>query len=98
MMFLFTGTVANWITQDWELVKHVIDFHPLVDQEHEGQYAALRFAKSSSQMNILEKICVFVWSSFHANGLIIHCRYLLTITMDNISVNLVLAESLVLIL
>jgi hypothetical protein len=39
MMFTFAGTIASWITEDWELVERVINFHPIVDKEHEGEYA-----------------------------------------------------------
>lgn len=56
MIFTFAGTIANWITEDWELVEQVIDFHVIEDKEHEGQYAAKGFAKALSEMGILEKM------------------------------------------
>lgn len=56
-MFSFTGTIANWITDDWKLVERVIDFHPIQEKEHEGVYAAVAFAKTTSQVGILKKIC-----------------------------------------
>ena len=56
MMFTFAGMIASWITEDWELVKHVINFHPIVDKEHEGEYAAKVMAKSLSEMGVLKKI------------------------------------------
>ncbi|KAJ6611141.1 hypothetical protein B0H10DRAFT_1656023, partial [Mycena sp. CBHHK59/15] len=36
MMFMFAGTIGSWITEDWELVERVLDFHPIEDKEHEG--------------------------------------------------------------
>ncbi|KAF5378354.1 hypothetical protein D9615_002986 [Tricholomella constricta] len=58
MMFSFAGTIASWITDDWELIERVIDFHPLEDKEHEGEYAAKGLAKLLSDLGILEKITV----------------------------------------
>jgi hypothetical protein len=55
-MFTFSGTIASWINEDWELVERVIDFHPIVDKEHEGEFAAKAMAKALSDMGILEKI------------------------------------------
>jgi len=56
MMFSFAGTIASWVTEDWELVERVVDFHPIADKEHEGEYAAKGFAISMSEMGVLEKI------------------------------------------
>jgi hypothetical protein len=56
MMFTFAGTIASWITEDWELVERVINFHPIVDKEHEGEFAAKAMAKALSDMGVLEKI------------------------------------------
>jgi len=56
MIFSFAGTIANWISDDWELIERVVDFHQIVDREHEGEYAAKGFAKSMSDMGILDKI------------------------------------------
>ncbi|KAJ6614974.1 hypothetical protein B0H10DRAFT_1712066, partial [Mycena sp. CBHHK59/15] len=36
MMFTFAGTIGSWISEDWELVERVLDFHPIEDKEHEG--------------------------------------------------------------
>ncbi|KAJ6612081.1 hypothetical protein B0H10DRAFT_1711809, partial [Mycena sp. CBHHK59/15] len=36
MPYTFAGTIASWITSDWELVERVLDFHPIEDKEHEG--------------------------------------------------------------
>jgi len=57
MMFSFAGTIASWISDDWELIERVVDFHPIADKEHEGQYAAQGFAKAMSDMGVLNKIC-----------------------------------------
>ncbi|KAF8226500.1 hypothetical protein L208DRAFT_1301557 [Tricholoma matsutake] len=48
MMYSFAGTIASWVTEDWELVEHVIGFEPISDKEHEGEYAAKAFAKTLS--------------------------------------------------
>ncbi|KAF7360903.1 Eukaryotic translation initiation factor 3 [Mycena sanguinolenta] len=44
MMFTFCGTIGSWITEDWELVERVLDFHAIEDKEHEGLYAAIGMA------------------------------------------------------
>ncbi|KAF8186574.1 hypothetical protein K438DRAFT_1596191, partial [Mycena galopus ATCC 62051] len=56
MMFTFAGTIGSWITEDWELVERVLDFHPIQDKEHEGVRAAYALAGRLSQLQILEKI------------------------------------------
>ncbi|KAJ7649685.1 hypothetical protein FB45DRAFT_1049884 [Roridomyces roridus] len=38
MMFTFAGSIGSWITEDWELVERVLDFHPIEDKEHEGTF------------------------------------------------------------
>ncbi|KAJ7898191.1 hypothetical protein B0H14DRAFT_240027, partial [Mycena olivaceomarginata] len=56
MTWTFAGTIASWITSDWELVERVIDFHPIEDKEHEGQYAAIGLAKCLNDYEALEKM------------------------------------------
>jgi hypothetical protein len=56
MMFTFVLTIASWVTEDWELVEHIMDFHSIVDKEHEREFAAKGMAKVLSGMGILEKI------------------------------------------
>ncbi|KAF7364657.1 Eukaryotic translation initiation factor 3 [Mycena venus] len=56
MMFTFAGTIGSWITEDWELVERVLDFHPIQDKEHEGVRAAYALAERLSNLQILEKI------------------------------------------
>jgi hypothetical protein len=51
-MFTFAGTVGSWITEDWELVERVLDFHPISDKDHEGEYAAISLA----DLEVLEKM------------------------------------------
>ncbi|KAF7363114.1 Dimer-Tnp-hAT domain-containing protein [Mycena venus] len=56
MMFTFAGTIASWVSEDWQLIERVIDFHPIGEKEHEGVYAAAGLAKRLSELDILEKI------------------------------------------
>jgi SAM-dependent MidA family methyltransferase len=56
MMFTFAGTIGSWITEEWELVERVLDFHPIEDKEHEGEYAAASMAQRLSELQVLEKI------------------------------------------
>ena len=37
MRFTFAGSLAGWIDNDWNLIEHIIDFHPIADKEHEGE-------------------------------------------------------------
>ncbi len=55
-MFTFAGMIASWVNEDWELVEQVVNFHPIVDKEHEGEFAAKGLAKALSDMEVLEKI------------------------------------------
>lgn len=57
MMFTFAGTIASWVSEDWQLIERVIDFHRFGEKEHEGVYAAAGLAKRLSELDILEKIC-----------------------------------------
>ncbi|KAJ6624233.1 hypothetical protein B0H10DRAFT_1712402, partial [Mycena sp. CBHHK59/15] len=36
MMFTFAGSIAGWISEDWQLIECVVNFHPIADKEHEG--------------------------------------------------------------
>lgn len=56
MRFTFAGSIAGWIDNDWNLVERVIDFHPIADKEHEGEYAAIGLAKVLQDLGILDKI------------------------------------------
>jgi hypothetical protein len=56
MMYSFAGTIASWVTEDWELVERVIGFEPIGDKEHEGEYAAKAFTKTLSDMKVLDKM------------------------------------------
>ncbi|KAF7346859.1 Dimer-Tnp-hAT domain-containing protein [Mycena sanguinolenta] len=56
MHFTFAGTIGSWISSDWKLIERVLDFHPIEDKEHEGEYAAIGVAKRLADFNVLEKI------------------------------------------
>ncbi|KAK7001674.1 hypothetical protein R3P38DRAFT_3368049 [Favolaschia claudopus] len=56
MTFTFAGVIGSWITSEWELVERVLDFHPIEDKEHEGEYAALGLAKRLNELKALEKL------------------------------------------
>ncbi|KAJ7759950.1 hypothetical protein B0H16DRAFT_1456662 [Mycena metata] len=56
MTFTFAGTIASWVSSDWELVQRVIDFPVIEDKEHEGEYAALGLAKQLAAFGVLEQI------------------------------------------
>lgn len=62
MMFTFAGTIAGWITEDWELIERVIDFHPIADKEHQGEYAAAGLAGRLSELQVLEKISLALFT------------------------------------
>jgi hypothetical protein len=55
-MFTFAGTIGSWVTEDWELVECVLDFHPIEDKEHEGEYAGAAMARRLSELEVLEQI------------------------------------------
>lgn len=65
MTFSFAGIIANWISEDWNLLERVVDFHPIMDKEHEGEYAAKGFAKATSDMGVLDKMSRSLSQSRH---------------------------------
>ncbi|KAJ7132024.1 hypothetical protein C8R44DRAFT_612398 [Mycena epipterygia] len=53
---MFAGTIGSWISDEWELVEHVLDFHPIEDKQHEGEFAAVVMAKCLSELGVLQKM------------------------------------------
>ncbi|KAK7012413.1 hypothetical protein R3P38DRAFT_2790675 [Favolaschia claudopus] len=91
MTYTFAGTIGSWISSEWELVQRVLDFHPIEDKEHQGEYAALGLAKQLNELQALEKI------SFPIDGLNYLAEdflYLIAVALDNASPNTVLVMSL----
>ena len=68
MMFVFTSTIANWVDEDWKLIKYVIDFHSLREDEHKGIKAEHALLKSIQKQGSANKISVL--SSLHLGRLI----------------------------
>lgn len=56
MIFSFVGTIASWITADWELKERVLESRPILYKEHEGECAGRGFVKALSEFNIVQKI------------------------------------------
>ncbi|CAK5275049.1 unnamed protein product [Mycena citricolor] len=56
MIFTFAGTIANWVSEDWELIEAVLDFHPIEEKGHEGLYASAALAQRLAKLDILKKI------------------------------------------
>jgi hypothetical protein len=56
MIYTFGGSIASWVTEDWELIERVIGFQPIADKDHEGEYAAAGLAKHLSELEVLEKM------------------------------------------
>lgn len=69
MVFTFSGTIANWIDDDWNLVERLIDFHHMGDKEHAGAHAAKAFVEAAAKRGGLNKI------SF---SLVVYGMYVLT--------------------
>lgn len=57
-MHTFACTIGSFINDDWEIIQHVIDFHPLECNEHEGVHAAKAFVNGAVQCGGLNKICI----------------------------------------
>ncbi|KAF8887998.1 hypothetical protein CPB85DRAFT_1441597 [Mucidula mucida] len=58
MNLTFASILGSFINDNWEFVQHVLDFLPILDKEHEGQYAAKGLAKILSNWGILDKIII----------------------------------------
>jgi hypothetical protein len=56
MIFTLAGTVGSWITDDWELVERVLDFHPIENKEHEDEYAGAAMPRRLSELWLLEQM------------------------------------------
>jgi hypothetical protein len=56
MMYTFCGTLACFITEEWELMELVIGFKPLDVDEHKGEHAAHAFMKTTADVSALKKI------------------------------------------
>jgi hypothetical protein len=56
MVYTFACSVGCFINDDWEIIKHVIDFKPLEDKEHEGLYGGKAFADGARKIDGLDKI------------------------------------------
>jgi hypothetical protein len=95
MTFTFAGTIGSWITSDWELIERVLDFHPIEDKEHEGEYAAIGLAQALSDLEILEKMS-FLSHLLHSLS-VSDCRsdvHIISATLDNAPPNDVLIRAL----
>jgi hypothetical protein len=63
MTYSFSGILAHYINDDWELVKRLVDFEHLKDKEHQGIHAARAFVKSASNRGGLNKMSLSRCSS-----------------------------------
>lgn len=58
MIFTFAGTIASFIDDDWQLIKQLIDFQHLLEDEHEGVNAAKVFMESGGKHGSLDKMSI----------------------------------------
>ncbi|KAF7362862.1 Dimer-Tnp-hAT domain-containing protein [Mycena venus] len=87
MMFTFAGSIGSWITEDWELVERVLDFHPIEDKEHEGKYAGAAMARRLSELGVLEQLSAGVFDSATTNDVLM--RTLSRILMEKFDIQFV---------
>ncbi|KAF7349955.1 hypothetical protein MVEN_01296600 [Mycena venus] len=71
MTYTFAGTIASWITSDWEPVERVLDFHPIEDKENEGEYAALGLVKRLNDFKVLEKLLAVALDNASPNDVLL---------------------------
>ena len=91
MVYTFSCTAAFYISDDWELVEHVVDFKPLEAKEHEGIHAGYAFFAGARQRGGLSKISgiiIIIYVSY-LPGMV----YFISLTTDNASVNDVIMET-----
>ena len=60
MVYTFACTIGSFVSNDWELIQHVVDFTPLQDKDHEGIYAGKAFVDSVRKRGGLDKICLLI--------------------------------------
>ena len=73
MVYTFTCSIRCFINNDWEIIKHVIDFKPLKDKDHEGLYGGKVFADGACKISGFDKISSHVTlvtiTDFHCTAL-----------------------------
>jgi len=57
MVYTFARTIGCFINDDWELIKHVIDFKLLGEKKHQGLYGGKAFVDAMHEIGGLDKIC-----------------------------------------
>ena len=62
MTFTFTGTIANFIDSEWNLVERLVDFQYVEADGHKGYGSALAFVKSAASRGGLNKISTHLQS------------------------------------
>lgn len=83
MIFTFSGSIAHFIDDNWNLVEQLVDFHAVGNKEHAGAYAAKAFVKSAADCGGLKKICQLIYYVMFDSFTI--SNYFLAIVMDNAS-------------
>ena len=58
MVFTFTGTIANWIDDDWQMVERMVNFYHIQDKDHEGEWAAKAFVNTAAERGGLNKMSI----------------------------------------
>jgi hypothetical protein len=64
MMYTFAGTLACFVSEDWELVELLVGFRHLDIDEHKGECAAHAFMWTTANVSALKKIS-FLASSMY---------------------------------
>jgi hypothetical protein len=59
MVYTFACFVGCFINDDWEIIKHVIDFKPLEDKKYEGLYGRKAFVDEACWISSFNKISIF---------------------------------------
>lgn len=62
MVYTFACTIGSFIDDDWQLIKHVVDFKPLEDGEHGGVLGGLAFVNGAQERGGLKQISDIVKS------------------------------------
>lgn len=71
MTYTFSGAIASFITEEWELVQHTIAFEPIFDEDHQGAYAARNLAHRLAELGIIEEIVAITLDNARVNDTLV---------------------------
>src|ERR1700742_3562222 len=67
MTHSYSGVIAFFIDDDWNLVQRMVDFKIMAIKDHQGAYSTISFVKSAAARGGLNKFIALAMDSASAN-------------------------------